>query len=66
MKPGMVVKVLEDEQFPTDILLLQSSDNAGGLFVETKNLDGETNLQSKSVHRKINELYKNFDDKKWS
>ena len=66
MKPGMVVKVLEDEQFPTDILLLQSSDNSGGLFVETKNLDGETNLQSKSVHRKINELYKNFDDKKWS
>lgn len=66
MKPGMVVKVLEDEQFPTDILLLQSSDNAGGLFVETKNLDGETNLKSKSVHRKINELYKDFVDNSWS
>lgn len=51
MKPGMLVKVLEDEFFPTDLVLLQSSDQAGGLFVETKNLDGETNLKSKSVQR---------------
>jgi magnesium-transporting ATPase (P-type) len=57
MKVGMIVKVLEDEFFPTDMIVLKSSDPKGGLFVETKNLDGETNLKAKSVHRLMLEKF---------
>lgn len=59
--PGMLVKVMEDEFFPADLIVLKSSDEAGGLYVETKNLDGETNLKAKSVQRAINDnTKKNF------
>jgi len=51
----MLIKINEDEFFPADIVVLQSSDKGGGLFVETKNLDGETNLKTKTVNRKLNE-----------
>ena len=57
----MIVKVLEDEFFPSDLIVLKSTDAQGGLYIETKNLDGETNLKAKSVQRKMNErtkLYK--------
>jgi magnesium-transporting ATPase (P-type) len=46
--------VLEDSFAPADILLLSSSDQKGVCYVETKNLDGETNLKIKNVHRDIN------------
>lgn len=45
----MIVKVLEDEFFPSDLIVLKSSDPQGGLYIETKNLDGETNLKAKAV-----------------
>jgi len=56
----MLVKVIEDEFFPSDMVVLQSSDKGGGLYVETKNLDGETNLKSKAVYRKLNDEYKGY------
>lgn len=34
---------------PADVILLRSSDPKGSVFVETKNLDGETNLKPKYV-----------------
>lgn len=66
--PGMLVKVLEDEFFPADLIVLKSSDEGGGLYVETKNLDGETNLKAKTVQRTINEnTLKNFvEESKWN
>lgn len=64
-KPGMLVKVIEDEFFPSDMVVLQSSDKGGGLYVETKNLDGETNLKSKAVYRKLNDEYKGYQDADW-
>ena len=45
----MLLKVKEDEFFPADMIVLKSSDSAGGLYIETKNLDGETNLKAKAV-----------------
>ncbi|KAJ7028850.1 phospholipid-transporting ATPase 1 [Mycena alexandri] len=42
---GDVVLLREDEQVPADILVLATSDPDGNCYLETKNLDGETNLK---------------------
>ncbi|GAB4842574.1 Probable phospholipid-transporting ATPase 4 [Ancistrocladus abbreviatus] len=44
---GDVVKVEKDQFFPADLLLISSSYEDGICYVETMNLDGETNLKVK-------------------
>ncbi|KAL6005935.1 Phospholipid-transporting ATPase 6 [Asimina triloba] len=44
---GDVVKVEKDQFFPADLLMLSSSYEDGICYVETMNLDGETNLKVK-------------------
>lgn len=44
---GDIVKVKDNEFLPCDMIVLKSSDPKGTVFVETKNLDGETNLKFK-------------------
>lgn len=43
--------MLCDEYFPADMVLLGSNDPQGICFVETKNLDGETNMKHKAAHK---------------
>jgi len=57
LKPGNLVKISEDEAIPADLVLVRSSDPKGTLYIETKNLDGETNLKNKFVHKDINEKF---------
>jgi len=45
LKVGNIIKVIEDQPVPCDILLISSSDDTGICFVTTANLDGETNLK---------------------
>lgn len=46
---GDYIRVRANEEIPADIVVISSSDAEGNCFVETKNLDGETNLKTKSI-----------------
>ena len=57
MQVGDVVKVKENEFFPADLIILSSTEPEGMFYVETKNLDGETNLKLKSVSKDLIEPF---------
>lgn len=43
------MEVLKDEYFPADLLLLSSDNMEGICYIESMNLDGETNLKIKKA-----------------
>jgi len=47
------VKVYNNQNFPCDILLINSSLPKGICYVETKGLDGETNLKMKIARSEL-------------
>ena len=53
---GNIIKVKKGEYFPADCVLISSTDRkTHGCYIETKNLDGETNLKlKKSVIKFVN------------
>ncbi len=55
---GDLIEVKKDEEIPADILLLKSSLVTGMCFVDTMNLDGETNLKEKMVPQGLKDLEK--------
>ena len=48
LRVGEFVKITQDHYFPADIILVKSSNPNGIAYIETKNLDGETNLKHKN------------------
>ena len=46
---------------PADMVLVHSAGPKGTCFVETKSLDGETNLKIKSTQRAIQDFFKPSD-----
>ncbi|PWN49110.1 phospholipid-translocating P-type ATPase [Violaceomyces palustris] len=45
LEVGDIVLLRDDDQVPADIVILNTSDPDGCAYIETKNLDGETNLK---------------------
>lgn len=57
-----MIKVKKDQFFPADLILLSSSSSKGICYVETKNLDGETNLKHKSCNEELMDLITTDED----
>ena len=53
LKVGTVVKIVKNEYFPADLVLLNSSAPKGICYIETKNLDGETNMKHKMSNKDV-------------
>ncbi|KAL1473695.1 hypothetical protein MTO96_021810 [Rhipicephalus appendiculatus] len=51
VRVGDIVHLSCNEVIPADILVLRSSDDQGLCYIETANLDGETNLKQRQVVR---------------
>jgi phospholipid-translocating ATPase len=49
LRVGDFVKIVDHESIPADILICATSEDENVAFVETKNLDGETNLKSRNA-----------------
>ena len=59
---GQVIKIHKNEFIPADIVILHTSNPKGTCYVETKNLDGETNLKMKVTEKEIYGRFKNEID----
>jgi len=49
LRIGDFVKIMDHESIPADVLICATSEDENVAFVETKNLDGETNLKSRNA-----------------
>jgi phospholipid-translocating ATPase len=56
VRVGDFVKLVDNESFPADILICATSEDENMCYVETKNLDGETNLKSRSAVPELTHL----------
>lgn len=58
LRPGDVVFIEKGQQFPADLIILSSSQEDGLCYIETAELDGETNLKKRQALPETNEFNK--------
>ncbi|OAA61827.1 phospholipid-translocating p-type ATPase-like protein [Niveomyces insectorum RCEF 264] len=51
LQVGDFVRIFNDDELPADVIVLATSDPDGACYIETKNLDGETNLKFRQALR---------------
>ena len=56
--PGDVLLIKQDEQVPADLIILNTSEEKGVCYIETKSLDGETNLKMNKAESQLCSLFK--------
>ena len=56
---GDVIKISNNEFIPADCVIVSSSEQNGVCYIETKSIDGETNLKYKKANTNINAYYVN-------
>ncbi|KIM51232.1 hypothetical protein SCLCIDRAFT_33615 [Scleroderma citrinum Foug A] len=66
LEVGDIVLLRDNEQVPADIVVLSTSDPDGLCYIETKNLDGETNLKARKALRATSSLSSEEDIEKAS
>lgn len=59
---GDIVRIANKQRFPADVILLSTSANSE-CFIETKNLDGETNLKPKYAHPQLHQTFHHLNEK---
>lgn len=58
IRVGDIVKIMNNESIPADIVVLSTSSQQGICYVETKNLDGETNLKIRQAPQQTSKMVK--------
>jgi len=53
LKHGDVVKLVNGDHVPADLLIFKTSEPDGSACFDTKNIDGETNLSTKYIPREL-------------
>lgn len=53
---GDIVMIKENEEFPCDLVLLRSSSTTGSCFIQTTNLDGESNMKTRQALNQTQQL----------
>lgn len=61
VRVGDLVHLSNDEVIPADVLLLRCSDPNGLCYIDTCNLDGETNLKPRQVVRGFADKHRSFE-----
>ncbi|KAH6803940.1 aminophospholipid ATPase 1 [Perilla frutescens var. frutescens] len=64
IRVGEIIRVFADETLPCDMVLLSTSDSTGVAYVQTTNLDGESNLKTR--YAKQETQMKNLENEKIS